>query len=167
MNSCVFIGKFQPFHIGHFLVIKGMTRVCEKIVIAIGSSKEEWTKENPFSIGERREMIQRALQSEDIIPTFDVTFLDVPDTKQDADWVKSITDVTGDTCVVWTGNLDVEDCCKSAGIEVKQIKEVPGISATDIRQKIKAGDSSWKDKVPKDVAKYIEEIGGVDRIKEI
>jgi len=66
--SCLFVGRFQPFHNGHLMVIKGMVKVCEKVVIGVGSSQESMTPENPFTATERREMIQRALQGVDLIP---------------------------------------------------------------------------------------------------
>lgn len=147
------------------MVLKGMSRLCDRIVVAIGSSRDEWTTTNPFSAGERREMIQRALQDENIIPQYDVTLVDVPDVPSDQDWIRHLQDVAGEDMVVWTGNKDTEACCVAAGITVKQIKEVPGISATLIRERIKNGED-WRSLVPPSVASYIEEIGGAERIKE-
>src|SRR3989339_1388915 len=81
--TCLFLGRFQPYHIGHHLVIKGMTKLCKKIIIGIGSSQISGTAENPYTAQERKEMIQQALQDEDIIPLFDVVFVNLPDHEDD------------------------------------------------------------------------------------
>jgi nicotinamide-nucleotide adenylyltransferase len=163
--SCLFVGRFQPFHNGHLLVVKGMTKVCGKIVLAIGSPEKDHTADDPFTVAERREMIQRALQEENIIPNFDVSFIEVPDMSDDAEWTKRCLELAEEVHQVWTGNEWTRNCFEAAGIEVKEIKEVPGVSATEVRRRMKAGED-WKALVPDEVARYIVEIGGVERVKK-
>lgn len=148
------------------MVIKGMTKVCGKIVIAIGSLSEERTEENPFTVSERREMIQRALQAESIIPNFDVTIIDVPDMKDDGEWTKKCLELSEEVHQVWTGNEWTKNCFDAAGIEVKSIKPVPGISGTEIRSRMKNG-GDWRALVPGDVASYLSEINASDRVKKL
>lgn len=164
--SCLFVGRFQPFHRGHLLVIKGMTKVAGKVVIAIGSAESPKTQENPFTAAERREMIQRALQDEDIIPNFDVTIVDVPDTASDEEWTKKCLELSEEIHQVWTGNETTKKCFEDAGIEVKTIKEVPGISATEVRERLKSG-GDWRALVPSEVASYLSEIEASSRLKSL
>ena len=164
--SCLFVGRFQPFHRGHLLVVKGMTKVAGKVVIAIGSSNAEKTAENPFTAAERREMIQRALQAEDIIPNFDVTIVDLPDMPDDAEWTKKCLELSEEVHQVWTGNEATKKCFEDAGIEVKSIKEVPGISATEVRGRLKSG-GDWKALLPDEVASYLSEIEAAARLKSL
>jgi nicotinamide-nucleotide adenylyltransferase len=49
---------------------------------------------------------------------------------------------------------------------VKSIKEVPGVSATEIRRRMEEG-GDWKGLVPKDVASYLVEINAVERLKKL
>jgi len=161
-NTCLFIGRFQPFHKGHLLVVKGMVQACDKITIAIGSSKTTDT-ENPFTAEERRDMIQQALQGENIIPQHDVVFIDVPDYASDTEWVDKCLELAGEVNTVWTGNDNTKRCFEGAKVEIQNIKEVPDISATEVRKRMKEG-GAWKDLLPKEVVANITAIDGVDRV---
>ena len=146
------------------MVIKGMTKVCGRIVVAVGSTDKHGTADNPFTAEERRDMIQAALQDADIIPNFDVDFVEVPDTADDAAWTQKCLELAGEVHVVWSGNEHVLKCFKDAGKEVKQIKPVPGISATEVRARMKAG-GDWRALVPAAVAEKISSSNGVERVK--
>lgn len=63
-NYTVFIGRFQPFHIGHQQVIENALSISDTVIIAIGSSYQARTPKNPWTYGERCEMISRALSDE-------------------------------------------------------------------------------------------------------
>tara|TARA_Y100000294_G_C8328490_1_gene245689 strand:- start:97 stop:570 length:474 start_codon:yes stop_codon:yes gene_type:complete len=151
MKSCVFIGRFQPFHNGHLMVIKGMAKVCQRVVIVIGSAQESGTDQNPYTAEQRKDMIQRTLQTEDLIPKYDIDLRQVDDCEDDGEWAEKVCKQCGEIGTVWTGDNLVKKCFEEKGVEVKEIKEVPGISGTDIRAKMAAGDESWKDQVPVDV----------------
>lgn len=148
------------------MVIKGMTKVCGKIVIAIGSPDAKRDAENPFTKEERREMIQRALQDENIIPNFDVAIVEVPDMEDDAAWTAKCVELSEVVHQAWTGNPRTKACFEAAGIEVKDIKEVPGISATEIRRRMREGDD-WRALVPSDVASYLGELNATERVKKL
>ncbi|MFC1787977.1 nicotinamide-nucleotide adenylyltransferase [Patescibacteria group bacterium] len=163
--TCLFIGRFQPFHNGHLLVVGGMSKVCDKIIIAIGSSDKSKTPEDPFTAAERRDMIQRSLQAKNIIPVHDVHFIDVPDQEEDEHWTEHVLELAGEVDQVWTGNEWTKKCFKGK-IEIKDIKEVPGISATEVRQRIKNGDD-WRELVPDEVAASIKAVDGVKRIQDL
>ncbi|PJE76666.1 hypothetical protein COV05_03235 [Candidatus Uhrbacteria bacterium CG10_big_fil_rev_8_21_14_0_10_48_16] len=156
--TCLFIGRFQPYHIGHQMVIQGMVKLCKKVVIGIGSSEKSGTAENPYTTAERKEMIQQALQDQDIIPLFDVVFVDLPDHDDDAQWTEHVLEKVGHVDMVWTGNEWTKKCFEGK-LEIKDIKEVPGISSTAIREMIKSKDMDWKTKVPGSVVKSIQDLG--------
>jgi nicotinamide-nucleotide adenylyltransferase len=162
-KTCLFVGRFQPYHTGHHMVIKGMTKLCDKIIIGIGSSNKSGTAENPYTAQERKEMIQQALQDQDIIPAFDVNFIEIPDVEDDEVWSASCLELTKGVDVVWTGNEWTQKCFEGK-TEIKEIKEVPGISSTIIRDMIKEKDFDWKTKVPAAVVKAVQDLG-YDRIK--
>jgi len=161
--TALFLGRFQPFHNGHLLVLQGMTKVCGKILIGIGSSDKSRTAENPFSAAERKEMIQRALQAKDLIPMFDIHLIDLPDETDDEVWRTKVLELTGPVDKVWTGNEWTKKCFEGH-VEVQNIKVVPGISGTEIRGKMRAG-GNWQDQVPKEVAGYIQEQDLLSQIK--
>lgn len=53
----LYIGRFQPIHIGHEVIIRQMLDECDTVIIAIGSSQESKTQRNPFSYEQRADFI--------------------------------------------------------------------------------------------------------------
>jgi len=49
MQKALFIGRFQPPHLGHKKVIQNLAKKYNKITIAIGSSNQKRTTKNPLS----------------------------------------------------------------------------------------------------------------------
>ena len=163
--TALFIGRFQPYHNGHHLVVQGMTKLAGRIIIGIGSSDKSGTMENPFTAQERKEMIQRALQADDIIPMFDINFVELPDVGDDQKWADQVLELVGKVDKVWTGNEHTKKCFEGR-IEIQNIKEVPGIESTQIRDLMKKG-GDWEDKVPTEIARAIKEIEGHKRIQKM
>lgn len=164
-DTSLFIGRFQPFHNGHLRVLKGAVKVSKKVFIGIGSSDVHGTLDDPFTREERREMIQRALQEVNIIPMYDVVFINLPDMEEDATWAKMCLELCeNQVTAIWTGNEWTKKSFEGTGVRIQNIKEVPGISATEVRRRMVTG-GNWKELVPEAVAEYITEIGGEGRIK--
>ncbi len=57
----VFIGRFQPFHIGHLRVLQQALAQSAQVIILIGSAKQARNTRNPFTIEERTQMILASL----------------------------------------------------------------------------------------------------------
>lgn len=94
-DYAVFIGRFQPFHIGHLFVFESALEQADKLIALIGSSHGARTLRNPFSFEERAEMIQTALpdtiRNRVILkPIEDFTY-------NDAAWVQSVTETVTKT----------------------------------------------------------------------
>ena len=62
-DAAVVIGRFQPFHNGHFRLVHRALEVGERCIIILGSSQESRTARNPFTVDERRAMIEAAFDS--------------------------------------------------------------------------------------------------------
>ncbi len=52
-----FIGRFQPFHMGHKAVVDTALMQAKKVGLVIGSDQQPRTARNPFTTAERAEMI--------------------------------------------------------------------------------------------------------------
>jgi len=85
MINGLFIGRFQPFHLGHLHIVKEALKQVDKLFIGIGCAQEQNTKENPFSAKERKEMIDLALKK-----IKNCSVYEIPDFDDDNDWVKYI-----------------------------------------------------------------------------
>lgn len=57
----VFIGRFEPFHNGHFSVARHALGIAKKLIVLIGSADMPRTIKNPWTVAERMVMIQSAL----------------------------------------------------------------------------------------------------------
>lgn len=65
MSTAVFIGRFQPFHLGHQSVVVNSlysNTTIDKLVILVGSTNKHRSVKNPFTFEQRRDMILHSLQ---------------------------------------------------------------------------------------------------------
>lgn len=57
----VYIGRFQPFHIGHTHAILKASDIADSVVVLVGSSFQPRTSKNPFTFEEREQMIHKGI----------------------------------------------------------------------------------------------------------
>lgn len=159
-----YIGRFQPYHFGHHAVLSEIAKEFDEIIIGIGSAQCSHEPDNPFTAGERVTMIRHALDDLDIghfaIP--------IEDIRRNAVWVSHIISMTPHFDVVYSNNPLVIQLFSEAGIEVRQPPKYKRdiYSGTKIRRRMIEGDG-WETCVPDAVAEVIEEIGGVERLRQI
>ena len=163
----LFVGRFQPPHLGHLHAIKQALEECDELIIVIGSSQYSHTFENPFTAGERFEMI-RLMLKDGGVDLSKVIIIPVPDVGEHSLWVSRIESYCPRFDVIYTNNPLVQRLFKEAGYEVKELKlyrrDVE--MGTIIRKKMVNGDL-WEDFVSKSVAEYLKKSGKVQRLKEI
>lgn len=58
----VFIGRFEPFHIGHAAVARHALGHAKKLILLVGSADTPRSIRNPWTVAERTVMIRAALQ---------------------------------------------------------------------------------------------------------
>lgn len=51
-------GRFQTFHIGHESLVETGLRMCDRVLILIGSAQEAGTERNPYDINTRTDMLK-------------------------------------------------------------------------------------------------------------
>lgn len=59
-----FIGRFQPFHLGHKFVVDTALQRAKKVALVIGSDQQPRSARNPFTTQERIDMISRIYPDE-------------------------------------------------------------------------------------------------------
>lgn len=163
-RRALFIGRFQPFHNGHLAMAKRILESNEEIIVGIGSAQYSHTGENPFTAGERYEMIKRALDADGI---HDYHIVPIPDTHVHSIWVSHIRSLVPHFDVVYSNSDLVVRLFGEHGVKVLSppLMARERLSGTEIRARmLKGGD--WQSLVPSAVAEYIREIDGVERIRE-
>jgi len=87
------IGRYRPYHNGHFFLHKKMLKDCAKITILIGSSQEEDTYKNPFTIEEVKDMILGSLSKH----RSRITIKAIPDINNPSAWADYVIGNMGDS----------------------------------------------------------------------
>ncbi len=168
MKRALFIGRFQPIHKGHLKVIKDqILKRYTQVIIAIGSTQEDYTFKNPFTAEERFTMIKAALEEIGLSSEkyFIVHVPDIPTNSLWPQWVKSLSPSFD---VVFTGSPFIKILFELEGIKVIKHKLIDrkNLSGTEIRERM-LNNKNWKELVAKSTAKLIEKFDGVNRIKQI
>ncbi len=163
-----FIGRFQPYHLGHHEIVKEIVNEVEELIIGIGSAQESHTIENPFTAGERILMVSRALDEIDPELRKRVYIIPLEDIYRNALWVSHVCSMVPPFQVVFSNNPLVIRLFKEAGFEVRKTKLYNRrfLQGREIRRLMIEG-GNWEKYVPKAVADVIREIGGVERLREI
>jgi nicotinamide-nucleotide adenylyltransferase len=163
----LYVGRFQPFHIGHLEAIKYILKKVEEIIIVIGSAQYSHTLENPFTSGERIVMIREAL-NEAKIDLSKYYLIPVPDVNVHSVWVSYLISFVPSFDLVFTNEPLTSRLFKEAHFKVEPIpffhREL--YSATEVRRRILSGEN-WEALLPKSVVKFLKEIDGIGRILEL
>jgi nicotinamide-nucleotide adenylyltransferase len=163
----LYVGRFQPFHLGHLGAIDAALKEVDELVIVIGSAQYSHNENNPFTAGERLVMIRRALQ-EAGVDYSKLWIVPVPDVHLHMLWVSALEGYTPKFGVVFSNEPLTKRLFKEAGYKVKDIPffDREQYVSTIIREKMLQGDS-WTNLVPKSVAKFINDIDGVNRLRDL
>ncbi|MBI2085015.1 MAG: nicotinamide-nucleotide adenylyltransferase [Candidatus Aenigmarchaeota archaeon] len=147
----LFVGRFQPFHLGHLHAIKKILEKYDNILIAIGSANASRQRSNPFSFDERKKMAEVVLKEENIFEGCKIVGLpDIPDDKK---WAEEIEKYDFD--VVVTGNDWTKKCLeKDYKIAAPDFLEPEKYNATRIRNIIRLR-GEWKHLVPEEVYEFV------------
>ncbi len=165
MSRALYVGRFQPFHLGHLRAIKWILEREDIVIIGIGSSQYSHSFRNPFTAGERVEMIWRVLKSEKLLDKCIITL--IPDTDgQHALWISVVLRNCPKFDRVYSNDPLTRLLFEEAGFQVVSIPffEREKYSATRIRELIAKGEP-WEHLVHPEVAKFIKEIKGDERIR--
>lgn len=163
----IYVGRFQPFHVGHLHAIRDILEEVDEIIIVIGSAQYSHNATNPFTAGERLVMIRKAL-GEAGIPEPRFWIVPVPDVHLHMMWVSSVVGYTPKFNAAFSNEPLTRRLFLEAGYEVKAIRffERKTHSSTLIRDKM-LKNQGWEELVPRSVAALIKEVDGVNRIQDL
>ncbi len=162
----IFIGRFQPFHNGHAAALRYGLENVDELVIVIGSAQKNHELENPFTAGERYEMIVRFLKSDGFNRAVYITPLD--DIVNHSIWTSMLRSYLPKFDVVFSNNALVNLLAGESGIRVvpAPLLDREQLMATRIRERI-VKNEKWEHLVPRVVHDYLLEIKGEERIRAL
>jgi bifunctional NMN adenylyltransferase/nudix hydrolase len=166
----IYIGRFQPFHLGHLQTLKLALDKAEQIILILGSHRAAPDIRNPWTSDERIEMIRSCLSADDLNR---VHFLPIRDwLYSDNLWLAAVQqkvfEITqGASDVVVLGHrkdassyyLDLFpqwDCLETGHYQ--------GLNSTDIRYAyFKGADEGYRQVLPSGIAQFLENFQMGDR----
>ncbi len=161
------VGRMQPVHSGHIEVIKQILDEVEEVIIGIGSAQLSHTVKDPFTAGERVMMLTKAL-TENSIPASKYYIIPIQDIECNSIWVAHVKMLTPPFKHVYSGNPLVQQLFSEAGfgVNIPPLYNREIFSGTEVRRRM-LEDEDWKSLVPRSVSDVINEINGVERIKNL
>ena len=168
MSRGIFIGRFQPFHLGHIAAIKFAFKKVDELAIVVGSAQASYESQDPFTAGERISMIKDSLNADNIIDCKKTLIIPVPDTNIHSTWTHSVDMLVPKYDVVFTNNAFTGYLFIQRNIKVTEPKllDRSHLSGTEIRRRM-VKNLKWTHLVTEQTQSVIREVGGVERLKKI
>lgn len=178
LRGCVH-GRFQPPHLEHLEYIQEALKRTEFLTIGItqpnsvrldecnADPHRAWPSENPMTYDERCDCIQAMLAAQGVDQDR-YEFIPFP-IDRPVDLLAALdSDVVCFTTIRDHWNLKKISILESLGFSVEVLWDklnVKGISGTEIRQRIRFGDDTWRSDVHPAVVDRLEALGVVARIR--
>lgn len=159
------VGRFQPFHLGHLEMVREILKEAKSIIIGIGSAQYSHTLKDPFTAGERHLMISTTLEENKI---YEFYLVPIEDVNSNPLWVAHVESLTPKFDRLYSNNplvrrLFIE---KRYRVDSVNLLNRDRWSGTRIREKMLKG-GKWQEDVPQQVSRIVEEIDGVQRIRDL
>ncbi|MFB6212990.1 MAG: adenylyltransferase/cytidyltransferase family protein [Candidatus Nanohaloarchaea archaeon] len=152
-KKAVFLGRFQPLHVGHRKAIENTRDRFGELVVAVGSADKSREEDNPLSFEERKAIIEDCFPELRIVPVED----DEKDEEGNRRWAENIEELGADV-VVSNNDLVKELVEEHTSMEaVEQEMHEPDVySGTEVRRRIRSGEE-WRYLVPECARDRIEQ----------
>ncbi|MEK9682436.1 MAG: nicotinamide-nucleotide adenylyltransferase [Nitrosopumilus sp.] len=161
------MGRFQPFHLGHLELVKQILDQCDEVIIAITSAQFNYLEKDPFTAGERIEMIHNSIKESEI--DLNRCFvISIENQFNIATWVSYLKSALPHFDKVFSGNDYVSMLLADSGITVvkPEFLDREQFNATKIRSMI-ISDQNWKESVPNAVYEFLTQIDAKNRLTVI
>lgn len=148
----VFIGRFQPFHLGHKAVIDAALEKAENVIVLIGSANVPRSPRNPFTTHEREQMILGAYSETDAKRIHCVALADA--LYNDTRWLKNVQSAVLSVTDDLSGNIGIIGHLKDRSSYylalfphwgAESIANYQNLSATPLRNAYLLGQKSAND----------------------
>ncbi len=162
VRRAAMIARWKPVHRGHAVVLRALSKICEELIIGLGSSNILDAR-SPFSAWESAEMIRRVLG-----PRPGLSFRELPDLYDGPRWRQMVVEQFAPLDLLFTGNRYVRDLLQNDFLVLHPVQllseaERLPLSGTDVRTAMGRGED-WTRLVPPEVAAFLEEEGIANRV---
>ncbi|HUU47610.1 MAG TPA: nicotinamide-nucleotide adenylyltransferase [Nitrosopumilaceae archaeon] len=161
------MGRFQPFHLGHLDLVKQILKECDEVLVTITSSQFNYLEKDPFTAGERIDMIHDSLL-ESGMDMSKCVIVAIENQFNIATWPSFLKSMLPHFDKVYSGNDYVKMLLSDFGLNVVTpvFLDRKKYNATRIRSMIVSGDN-WQELVPPAVSKFLDKINTKNRLEII
>lgn len=164
MNGLL-VGRFQPFHLGHFEALQFALTKVDKLWVGLGSSNQPIQKNNPFSADQRKKMILSS------IPNYmkeKISIYFIPDLDNHIEWIEKINDIVPNFEIIFSNDELTQHLYSKRNVKVISIPFLKRdrLSGTNIRDLITI-DQKWDDLVPEGTKKFLIENNAKNHLKNL
>ncbi|MFL2941440.1 MAG: nicotinamide-nucleotide adenylyltransferase [Candidatus Poseidoniales archaeon] len=161
MKKGLVLGRFQPFHLGHLELIKSIVNEQIEPLICIGSAQYSHSEKNPFTVEERKKMIEEVMK--DLNCKYSI--FGIPDINNYDLYVSHLETFVPSFDMVYSGNPIVQRLFAKAGYTVVKVNMFnrEAWEGSSIRLAMKE-DGDWESVIPNQVVNLIHDINGIDRL---
>jgi len=144
-ESAGFLGRFQPFHIGHYKTVESLRDEFNDFKIIIGSSEKSRTEDNPLTFNERKKLIRSCFP--------DIEIISLKDTEKtpsgNREWAEKLEELELDI-IVSRNSLVNEIINQYTHLDLyeQELYDHEIYSGTEVRRRIKSGEE-WRYLTPK------------------
>ena len=162
-----FLGRFQPFHLGHHNVVEEMKEKFDNFAVIIGSPEKSGTERNPLTFEERKDLINACFPNLKIVGIEDTEEdpeSSDPESEANRKWAEMFEEKGFERVI--SGNEKVKEIIENhTEIEVKKPEMFSEkiYSGTEVRRRIKSGEE-WRYLTPKCSHEKLE--GLLEKIKK-
>jgi len=167
-TTALLLGRFQPFHLGHLDAIQQVfDSGVETLLIGIGSSQISHEPDNPFTAGERWQMIYRSLLKAGFT-TEQFHIMPLADIAHNHLWPHFVQQQSPPFSTIFSGSKWVLELFNNAlpAIKTTELKQQKAITATAVRTAILDG-KILDDLVPSETITILQELEAQTRLKNI
>jgi len=154
-STALVVGRFQPFHKGHWHLLQKALEVADTIVIAVGSSNIQ-NEDNPLSFDQRVEMLKIVLEQEKIADRVG-KIVPSPDFPDDETWTRTLLHNAGEFQVALGNNDWTNSVLAAAGYNVMPISflDRETYQGQYIRTLFRQ-HGNWQERVPAYLHQFLE-----------
>ncbi|MCG3227436.1 MAG: nicotinamide-nucleotide adenylyltransferase [Candidatus Heimdallarchaeota archaeon] len=167
--KALYLGRFNPPHKGHIHAIEYILNQpdIDEIIILIGSGEKAYSLKNPFTGGERLEMVTAIVRKNFNIKQFYISA--IPDINRNTIWPANVIDLVPSFEVIFTNNPLVQQLFVDLGN--KEVREIPLVkreqySGKEIRESMAKGEN-WESSIPEEILPLIKKCKGLERIQAV
>lgn len=154
------IGRFQPLHRGHEALIERAIEDCVHVTVGIGSTQARQSVTNPFSLEERRRMLEAVFGDR-------VQVVAIPDIHDPPHYAEHVMEITGPVDRVFGNDEETVSLFEDAGVPVRRpgLVERERFEASTIRLQMAEGDGQWRKAVSPAAVAVLDAIDAPRRLR--